>query len=72
MFGAFFIATDPVTAPRGRLNQVIYASIIGLITVVIRQGEQYPDGVAFAVILANIIRPSLIQVQTLIRQHIKN
>ncbi|MDX7987228.1 electron transport complex subunit RsxD [Xenorhabdus sp. 12] len=57
MLGAFFIATDPVSAsttPRGRL---IYGAIIGSLIWVIRVYGGYPDAVAFAVLLANICVP---------------
>lgn len=57
MLGAFFIATDPVTAattPRGRL---IYGAMIGLLIWIIRVYGGYPDAVAFAVLLANIAVP---------------
>jgi len=57
MLGAFFIATDPVTAastPRGKL---IYAGLAGLITMLIRDFGGYPDGVAFAVLLMNVAAP---------------
>ncbi len=54
MLGAFFIATDPVSAsttPKGRL---IYGALIGVLVWLIRVYGGYPDGVAFAVLLANI------------------
>lgn len=57
MLGAFFIATDPVTAsttPKGRL---IYGSLIGILTYVIRVWGAYPDGIAFAVLLGNFTSP---------------
>lgn len=57
MLGAFFIATDPVTAattPRGRL---IYGALIGSVIFVIRAWGNYPDGVAFAVLLGNFTAP---------------
>ncbi|WAT02304.1 electron transport complex subunit RsxD [Rouxiella chamberiensis] len=57
MLGAFFIATDPVTAsttPKGRL---IFGALIGLLVWLIRAYGGYPDGVAFAVLLANITVP---------------
>jgi Na+-translocating ferredoxin:NAD+ oxidoreductase subunit D len=57
MLGAFFIATDPITAattPRGRL---IYGAGIGLLTYIIRTWGGYPDGVAFAVLLMNAAVP---------------
>jgi electron transport complex protein RnfD len=59
ILGAFFIATDPVSAsttPRGRL---VYGAGIGLFTYVIRTFGGYPDGVAFAVLLMNIAAPTL-------------
>ncbi|MDV3239571.1 MAG: electron transport complex subunit RsxD [Gammaproteobacteria bacterium] len=59
MLGAFFIATDPVTAsttPRGRL---IYGAGIGVLTYVIRTWGGYPDGVAFAVVLMNMAAPTI-------------
>lgn len=59
MLGAFFIATDPVTAsttPRGRL---IYGAGIGAITYSIRTWGGYPDGVAFGVLLMNMAAPTI-------------
>ncbi|SMN14007.1 Electron transport complex protein RnfD [Bathymodiolus heckerae thiotrophic gill symbiont] len=57
MLGAFFIATDPVTAsttPKGRL---IYGFLLGMLIVIIRTFGNYPDGIAFAVLLMNITVP---------------
>lgn len=57
MLGAFFIATDPVTAsttPRGRL---VYGIGIGILTYVIRTWGGYPDAIAFAVLLMNMTVP---------------
>lgn len=57
MLGAFFIATDPVSAsttPKGRL---IYGFLIGVLVVIIRVFGGYPDGVAFAVLLMNMSVP---------------
>lgn len=59
IFGAFFIATDPVTAsatPRGRL---IYGAGIGVLVYIIRAFGGYPDGVAFSVLLMNIAAPTI-------------
>jgi electron transport complex protein RnfD len=59
MLGAFFIATDPVSAattPRGRL---LYGALIGVLVYVIRTWGGYPDGVAFAVLLLNICAPTI-------------
>jgi Na+-translocating ferredoxin:NAD+ oxidoreductase subunit D len=57
MLGAFFIATDPVTAattPRGRL---IYGALIGTVVYAIRAWGNYPDGVAFGVLIGNFAAP---------------
>lgn len=59
MLGAFFIATDPVTAattPRGR---ILFGSGIGLLVYIIRSWGGYPDGVAFAVLLFNLAAPTI-------------
>lgn len=57
ILGAFFIATDPVTAPTTPRGRLIYAALIGLLTWLIRTYGGYPDGVAFAVIIMNIAAP---------------
>jgi Na+-translocating ferredoxin:NAD+ oxidoreductase subunit D len=57
MLGAFFVATDPSTAsstPKGRL---IFGCIIGVLAYVIRIWGAYPDGIAFAVLIANSFVP---------------
>lgn len=59
ILGAFFIATDPVTAsttPRGRLY---YGAGIGVFTYIIRTWGGYPDGIAFAVLLMNMAAPMI-------------
>jgi len=59
MLGAFFIATDPVSAattPKGRL---VYGAGIGILTYVIRTWGGYPDGIAFAVLLMNMATPTI-------------
>jgi Na+-translocating ferredoxin:NAD+ oxidoreductase subunit D len=59
MLGAFFIATDPVSActtPRGRL---FFGLGIGVLTWLIRTWGSYPDAVAFAVLLMNLCAPTI-------------
>ncbi|WPE18217.1 RnfABCDGE type electron transport complex subunit D [Candidatus Thioglobus autotrophicus] len=61
MLGAFFIATDPVSAsttPKGRL---IYGFLMGVLIVIIRAYGGYPDGIAFAVLLMNMMVPLIDQ-----------
>lgn len=57
MFGAFFILTDPVTASTTNRGRLIFGALAGLLVWLIRTYGGYPDGVAFAVLLANITVP---------------
>ena len=57
ILGAFFILTDPVTSPTTKKGKVIFAILIGIITLTIRNFGAYPDGIAFAVIFMNIWVP---------------
>ncbi len=59
MLGAFFIATDPVTAAATAKGRLIYGAGIGFITFAIRTWGGYPDGIAFAVLLMNATVPLL-------------
>ena len=57
MLGAFFIITDPITSsttPRGRL---MFGALVGGLVFIIRHFGGYPDGVAFSVLLCNILVP---------------
>lgn len=57
MLGAFFIATDPVTAPASHRGKLIYGGGIGILLYLIRTYGSYPDAVAFAVLLMNFAAP---------------
>jgi electron transport complex protein RnfD len=57
MFAAFFIATDPISASTTVRGRLIYGAIIGMLIFMIREWGGYPDGVAFAVLLANLTVP---------------
>ena len=57
MIGAFFIATDPVSGATTIKGRLIFGAGIGLLTYVIRVWGGYPDGIAFAVILMNMLVP---------------
>jgi electron transport complex protein RnfD len=61
MLGAFFIATDPVTASTTKLGQLIYGAAIGVILFCIRSWGGYPDAVAFSVLLMNLAAPTIDQ-----------
>jgi electron transport complex protein RnfD len=57
MLGAFFIATDPISAATSNLGRLVYGAGIGVLTYVIRTWGGYPDGIAFAVLLMNLAVP---------------
>ncbi|MEA2117381.1 RnfABCDGE type electron transport complex subunit D [Halovibrio sp. HP20-50] len=59
LFGAFFIATDPVSAASSRRGKLIYGAGIGALVIIIRTFGGYPDAVAFAVLLMNLCVPLL-------------
>ena len=54
MLGAFFIATDPVTAPASTTGRLYFAAGVGLLTFLIRTFGGYPDGIAFAILMMNM------------------
>lgn len=57
MIGAFFIATDPVSAATTARGKLIYGALIGILIYLIRVWGNYPDAVAFAVLLGNFAAP---------------
>ena len=57
MLGAFFIVTDPVTSAVSNKGRLIYGGLIGLLVFVIRAWGNYPDALAFAVLLMNFAAP---------------
>jgi len=57
MLGAFFMATDPVSAPGTKQAQWFYGAIIGVATVTIRSISGYAGGMMFAILLANVFSP---------------
>ena len=59
LMGAFFIATDPVSAATTDRGRLIYGAGIGVLTYAIRTWGGYPDGLAFAVLLMNASVPLL-------------
>lgn len=57
MLGAFFIITDPVSSTTSNKGRLIFGALIGALTFIIRAYGNYPDAVAFAVLLANFAAP---------------
>jgi len=59
ILGAFFVATDPVSACTTPKGQLMFGAMIGVLVFVIRTWGGYPDAVAFAVLLLNIAAPTI-------------
>lgn len=62
LFGAFFMATDPVTSPVTQSGKWAYGILIGTITILIRCFSGYVEGVTFAILLGNICAPLIDEV----------
>lgn len=57
LFGAVFMATDPISAPRNKKAKFIYGSIIGIVTVIIRGFALFAGGMMFAILIGNTFAP---------------
>ena len=57
LFGAFFIATDPVTSPLTPRGKFIFGLGVGVLVMLLRTLSGYPEGVMFSVLLMNSVVP---------------
>ncbi len=57
LIGAFFIATDPVTAPLSVLGKWLFGAGVGFLIMLIRVAGEYPEGVMYAVLIMNAFTP---------------
>lgn len=57
ILGAFFMATDYSTTPITDKGKVIFAVGCGLITFLIREFANYPEGVSFSILVMNCLTP---------------
>ncbi|UTA47000.1 electron transport complex subunit RsxD [Simiduia sp. 21SJ11W-1] len=57
MLGAFFIITDPVSSATSNKGRLIFGIGVGALVFCIRTWGNYPDAVAFAVLLMNFAAP---------------
>jgi RnfABCDGE-type electron transport complex D subunit len=57
LFGAFFMANDPVTSPFTFTGRWIYGGVLGILTVLIRALSGLPESVMFAILLMNATGP---------------
>ena len=60
LFGAVYMATDPVTASQTNKGKLIYGFLIGFISIMIRVfNPAYPEGVFLAILLMNVFAPTI-------------
>lgn len=57
LLGAFFIATDPVTSPTSSRGKLWFGAGLGALVFIIRTFGNFPEGVAFAVLIMNGATP---------------
>jgi Na+-translocating ferredoxin:NAD+ oxidoreductase subunit D len=57
LFGAVFMATEPVTTPVTRRGRAIFATYVAIITVLIRVLGKLPEGVLFSILFMNMFTP---------------
>jgi Na+-transporting NADH:ubiquinone oxidoreductase subunit B len=59
LFGAFFMATDPISSPRTDPAKLFYGIIIGTCTTVIRNFSIFNGGLMFSILIGNMFAPIL-------------
>ena len=57
LFGAFYIATDPVSSPLTPRGKFVFGLGIGALVMLIRKLSGYPEGVMFSVLIMNGLVP---------------
>lgn len=55
IFGATFMATDPVTGPITKPGRMIYGAALASLTVLIRLFAAMPEGVAYSILMGNAL-----------------
>ncbi|MDU9390138.1 RnfABCDGE type electron transport complex subunit D [Pseudomonas sp. zfem002] len=59
MLGAFFIVTEPVSGAKTPWGRLLFGAGVGVLVYLLRTWGNYPDGMAFAVLLMNLCVPAL-------------
>lgn len=57
LFGAVFMATDPVTSPLTPIGQTFYGISLGILTIALRFLTPYPEGVMTSILFMNMLVP---------------
>lgn len=59
IFVTIFMATDPVSAPKKPIPQVLYGIIIGAVSILVRTFSLFSEGTSFGVLVGNTFAPLL-------------
>lgn len=59
MFGAVFMATEPVTSPRTPNGEIVFALFLAALTVMLRNISDMPEGVASSILFMNLFTPTI-------------
>ncbi len=58
LFGAIFMATDPITSPITKAGRIYYGFALGVVTFFIRLFGGFPEGVLFSILIMNMFVPT--------------
>ena len=67
LFGALFMATDPVTSPITRGGKLAFGVAAGFLTVLIRSISGFTEGVMFSIVFLNALTPLIDHVAMSVR-----
>jgi len=59
LFGAFFMVTDPISAPSTQGGRIAYAMLIAVCTLIIRNFSIFNGGLMFSILIGNMFGPIL-------------
>jgi Na+-transporting NADH:ubiquinone oxidoreductase subunit B len=59
LFVTVFMATDPVSAPKQKLPQVVYGMVIGCVSILVRTFSLFAEGTSFGILVGNMFAPLL-------------
>jgi len=62
LFVVLFVVSDPITTPIPLKGKIVFGVIAGALTMFIRLGSQYEEGIVFAVLFMNMLTPLLTEV----------
>lgn len=61
LFVVIFVTTDPITTPIPLKGKIVFGLVVGALTMFIRQGDAYEEGIVFATLFMNMLTPMLNQ-----------